>query len=54
MNTNNKYADRIRHGKTAKDKRTGAWNARFTNRAARVEWQQDNRSTNATFPGKAR
>lgn len=44
-------ARRVRHGKTEKDKRTGAWNQRFKNRDARVEWQKDNRATNATFPG---
>lgn len=47
-------ARRVRKGKTAKDKRTGAWAARFANRAARVEWQHDNRATNDTFPGKRR
>ena len=36
--------------KTAKDKRSGAWNSRFANRAARVAWQQDPRATAATFP----
>ena len=40
-----------RKGKTAKDKSSGAWNARFANRSARVEWQQSNTATNATFPG---
>lgn len=33
-----------REGKTAKDKKSGAWAARFANRAARVAWQQDPRS----------
>jgi hypothetical protein len=47
-----KYADRVRHGKTQKDHKSGAHAARFANRDARVEWQQDNRSTNDTFPGK--
>lgn len=40
-----------RKGKTAKDRATGAWGSRFANRAARVEWQKDNRATNGTFPG---
>lgn len=41
----------VRKGKTAKDHRTGAHAARFSNRAARVEWQHSNTATNATFPG---
>lgn len=40
-----------RKGKTAKDKASGAWNARFANRSARVAWQQDKQATNSTFPG---
>lgn len=34
-----------RKGKTAKDKKSGAWSARFANRAARVAWQQDPRAS---------
>lgn len=45
---------RIRTGKTAKDKKSGAWAARFANQAARAEWQKDSRATNDTFPGKRR
>lgn len=41
----------VRFGKTKKDKGSGSWASRFANRAARVEWQQDNRATNGTFPG---
>lgn len=49
------YASRrVRRGKTQKDKRTGAWNARFANQAARAEWQKNNRATNDTFPGSTR
>jgi hypothetical protein len=40
----------IRAGKTAKDRKSGATERRFMNRAARVEWEQDVRATNATFP----
>lgn len=40
-----------RKGKTEKDKKSGAWNSRFSNRASRVAWQQDKQATNSTFPG---
>jgi|WetSurSiteA1Bulk_404760.scaffolds.fasta_scaffold12997_7 hypothetical protein len=40
----------MRPGKTAKDKRTGAWDNRFSNREARISWQKDKSSTNKTFP----
>jgi hypothetical protein len=50
-NLNSKYSDRRRVGKTAKDHKSGAWKARFENRAAREAWQKDNRATNDTFPG---
>ena len=46
-----KYALSIRSGKTEKDHKSGAWASRFSNRAARVEWQKDTRATNDTFPG---
>ena len=45
---------RFRGGKTKLEHANGAWQARFANRAARVEWQHDNRATNATFPGRSR
>jgi hypothetical protein len=47
----NKYVDRKRNGKTAKDHASGAHAARFANRAARVEWQQDKNAGPASFPG---
>lgn len=43
-------AKRVRVGKTARDRASGAWGNRFTNRAARVSWQKERDSTNATFP----
>ena len=42
--------NRVRKGKTKRDKVTGAWSNRFANRARRVEWQQDGRASNASFP----
>lgn len=41
----------VRTGKTQRDHASGSWKQRFINRDARVAWQQDNRATNATFPG---
>lgn len=40
-----------RTGKTKRDHASGSWKQRFINREARVQWQQDNRATNDTFPG---
>lgn len=40
----------LRKGKTAKDKRTGAWGNRFVNQLARAEWQKDNRRSSQNFP----
>lgn len=45
-----KYADRVRHGKTKKDKESGSHNSRFANRQARIDWQHDPRRTADTFP----
>lgn len=33
-----KYADRVRHGKTAKDHKNGAWKQRLDNLEARADW----------------
>lgn len=46
----NKYADRIRHGKTAKDKAGGFHKRNAERKLARAEWQRDSRATHATFP----
>lgn len=46
-----KYKDRVREGKTKRDRESGSHAARFANRDARVSWQKDSRSTNADFPG---
>ena len=43
--------DRV--GKTKKDKESGAWENRFSNRADRVAWEKDSKATNATFPTHA-
>lgn len=40
----------VRNGKTAKDRANKATERRLANQAARREWQNDNRSTNANFP----
>lgn len=40
---------RVRTGKTAKDKASGAWNSRFANRDARAAWQKGT-NKNASFP----
>lgn len=37
----NDKTGRYRGGKTKEDKASGAWSARFANRAARVEWQKN-------------
>jgi len=42
-----------RKGKTAKDKKTGAWSNRFDNRKMRDNWGNDSKSTNNTFPREA-
>ena len=36
-----KYADRVRHGKPAKDKASGSWANRLNNQEARVQEQAD-------------
>lgn len=46
-----KYKDKVRNGKTKHDHASGKHAARFANRAARIQWQQDRQATNATFPG---
>lgn len=47
-----------RPGKTAKDKKSGAWERRFVNASKRVEWQKANTKSaamrhNASFPREA-
>jgi hypothetical protein len=37
----NKYADKVRHGKTKKDRASGANERRATNRSLREEWMRD-------------
>lgn len=44
----------VRHGKTRRDHESGSWKQRFANRQARADWQQDNRSSNDTFPGRSK
>lgn len=46
----NKYADRRRSGKTAKDHAGGYAKRNLERKQLRAEWQRDNRATNATFP----
>lgn len=36
----------VREGKTKKDRESGAWSSRFSNRAARTAWQK----TGGVFP----
>lgn len=40
----------VRTGKTKRDRENKATERRLANQAARREWQNDNRSTNANFP----
>lgn len=48
---NDIYAERrIRRGKTARDRLNGNASRNAGRKAARAEWQKDNRATNATFP----
>lgn len=48
-----KYEDRIRHGKTHKDKERGVWSNRFANRDKRVAWQKSSNADNRNFPREA-
>jgi hypothetical protein len=43
-------ANRIRAGKTAKDREKGAFARNTANKAKRTTWVQNSNSTNATFP----
>lgn len=45
-----KYAKRVRKGKTAKDHANGAKARNEARKQARADWQKDNRSTPETFP----
>lgn len=47
----NPYNDsRKRIGKTARDAKNGNAQRNAARKAARAEWQKNNRATNATFP----
>lgn len=43
-------ARRIRHGKTAKDHRSGAYARRLANMADKNAWHNDNKATAGKFP----
>ncbi len=43
-------ARRVRHGKTKRDRESGATARRFTNRAERLAWQSSKNPTLADFP----
>jgi hypothetical protein len=45
-----KYAKRVRKGKTARDHANGAKARNEMRKQARAAWQQDSRSTPETFP----
>lgn len=45
-----KYADRVRKGKTAKDKARGANQQRLANQEARASWSNDPRRTGSNHP----
>lgn len=45
-----KYADRVRKGKTERDRKNGNAQRSYANRAERVEWQGDKRT--AVMPAR--